>query len=1097
MTKKLINSEIEFQNIFENSIDEIFLVETISMKIINVNQSVCDSTGYTKDELIGKRITKIVPPSEFVRHSSKIIKILKGEVVTFQGHHKKKDDSLYPIEIKIKVIKHKGKKVFMGISRDLTEQNRADDNIASFSKIFNESLNEIYLFKTGSLKFVQMNDAALKNIGYSAKELEKLTPVDIKPEFTLESFKKKLRPLLNGEKEKLLMETVHQRKDGSCYNVEVHLQITQQNDESLFTAFILDITARRKEETRKEIVNTISNKLNDNLSLDEFCQYVFSELQNLKPFPNVYISKYDSSKNELGLLFNAENMEVQKELPEPRKYGNGLSEHILTTKKGLILNGDQLSKFQKEKGLTIYGKTATSWIGVPLMSEDKVLGVLAAQCFLREKTYTESDLELLSFIGTQIGSFIEKKFAEKEIKQFENFFDVAMDLLCIAGTDGYFKKINPKFSEVLGYTNEEFLSKSFIDFVHEDDKQATLAEVEKLSKGIPTIKFTNRYKCKNGEYKYLLWGSALDPDTQQIFAAAKDITGQMKSQEILKGIAEIQDAFIVNSQSNEAFENMLSVLLKVTQSEYGFIGETLLDENGSPYLKTHAITNIAWDKETRDFYEKNASSGLEFRNLKTLFGQVMTTGEPVISNSPYSDPRKGGLPPNHPRMDSFMGLPFYKDKKLIGIVGIANQPRGYTPDDIELLAPFLSTCSTLIDARQNTIKRQEAEKQVSKLADIVGHSSDAIISTDQNGTIISWNKGAVNLLGYTQDEVIGTSVNILGPELLKKEHLKIIKEVRNGKSIESYETVQMTKKGIEIHVNMSIFPLIDDDKKIKGISSILRDISEQREARRIKEEFTKDLEKMVLERTIDLEKTQHELALSLEKEKELGELKSRFVSTASHQFRTPLAVIQANMGVLDLQKDRIDEKYLPNFEKSYDRIRLQIKNMTNLMDEVLVLGKINSGSIQPNFEQVHLVELCKNIISIFEEIQDDNRKMNFTVTGDVTTILLDFNLMEHAISNIISNAFKYSKGTLEPSIIIHFGDNDVEIRVIDKGLGIPKEDLEHLFEPFYRATNTTGISGTGLGSAIAKEYIELNRGTIKVKSKLNEGSEFIVTLSKK
>ncbi len=196
---------------------------------------------------------------------------------------------------------------------------------------------------------------------------------------------------------------------------------------------------------------------------------------------------------------------------------------------------------------------------------------------------------------------------------------------------------------------------------------------------------------------------------------------QEKNNSLLKAIALAQTQFIVESNPRIAFNVLLDNLLIITESEYGFIGEVFHTENGefdmnahmkirgNPYLKTHAITNIAWNEETRAFYDENAPRGMEFNNLKTLFGTVLVTGEPVISNSPSTDPRRGGIPEGHPPLNAFLGIPFYSNKELVGMVGIANCPSGYDEAVINYLQPFLATCSNLIQSHRDYKLRQEAE----------------------------------------------------------------------------------------------------------------------------------------------------------------------------------------------------------------------------------------------------------------------------------------------------------------------------------------------------------------------------------------------------
>lgn len=196
---------------------------------------------------------------------------------------------------------------------------------------------------------------------------------------------------------------------------------------------------------------------------------------------------------------------------------------------------------------------------------------------------------------------------------------------------------------------------------------------------------------------------------------------QEKNNSVLKAIALAQTQFIVESNPRIAFNVLLDNLLIITESEYGFIGEVFHTENGefdmkahmkvrgNPYLKTHAITNIAWNEETRAFYDENAPRGMVFNNLKTLFGTVLVTGEPVISNSPSTDPRRGGIPEGHPPLNAFLGIPFYSNKELVGMVGIANCPSGYDEAVINYLQPFLATCSNLIQSHRDYKLRQEAE----------------------------------------------------------------------------------------------------------------------------------------------------------------------------------------------------------------------------------------------------------------------------------------------------------------------------------------------------------------------------------------------------
>ena len=235
---------------------------------------------------------------------------------------------------------------------------------------------------------------------------------------------------------------------------------------------------------------------------------------------------------------------------------------------------------------------------------------------------------------------------------------------------------------------------------------------------------------------------------------------------------------------------------------------------------------------------------------------------------------------------------------------------------------------------------------------------------------------------------------------------------------------------------------------------------------------------------------------SLEREKELGQLKTSFVAVASHQFRTPLAVIQSNTELLEMLNG-MDVKQAPEkYKKITNRIIGAISKMTDLMDEVLVLGKLTSGNIHYKPEGLDLVEFSNVLIQQFNSIQKDGRTVDIIIKSVPYTVWLDPKLLGHALTNLISNAFKYSVGKENPELCIHFKPTEVVLSIKDYGLGIPEEEQLHLFEPFFRAVNVTEIQGTGLGLSIAKEYVEVNKGQITATSVLGEGSCFAITFKR-
>ena len=171
--------------------------------------------------------------------------------------------------------------------------------------------------------------------------------------------------------------------------------------------------------------------------------------------------------------------------------------------------------------------------------------------------------------------------------------------------------------------------------------------------------------------------------------------------------------FVENGDIHQTMEGMLDTLLDLTESDYGFAGEVLY-EDGAPYLKTHAITNIAWDKKTQALYEENLENGFEFKNPNTLFGKVMSARKNVISLNPETDPDAGGLPEGHPAMQSFLGVPIFYGDELVGMYGIANGKKDYDKDIIELLKPFNTTYGVMIHSKRMMDQEVENREEMIK-----------------------------------------------------------------------------------------------------------------------------------------------------------------------------------------------------------------------------------------------------------------------------------------------------------------------------------------------------------------------------------------------
>lgn len=239
-------------------------------------------------------------------------------------------------------------------------------------------------------------------------------------------------------------------------------------------------------------------------------------------------------------------------------------------------------------------------------------------------------------------------------------------------------------------------------------------------------------------------------------------------------------------------------------------------------------------------------------------------------------------------------------------------------------------------------------------------------------------------------------------------------------------------------------------------------------------------------------KAGEEKAAAIKRNLELTALKSSFVSMASHQFKTPLTVIYSNMELLEMACTNTTDALAERVTRVSTRIRDEVDRMTELMNNILIFGSYEAGQTKTQSTEILIDQLLMKIDALYFSNEPDGRKLEVEICGSPRMLLGDEMLLTHAFSNVISNAFKYSKDTPNPKMQIEYGSTFVTVRVHDFGLGIPEADLPFLFNSFFRGSNVSTIIGSGLGLPIVKEFIEKHNGSVEVASK--EGVETIITI---
>lgn len=381
-------------------------------------------------------------------------------------------------------------------------------------------------------------------------------------------------------------------------------------------------------------------------------------------------------------------------------------------------------------------------------------------------------------------------------------------------------------------------------------------------------------------------------------------------------------------------------------------------------------------------------------------------------------------------------------------------------------------------------ERQLAERE-QMLSNILNSTSDAVVATNETGAITFMNPSAENLTGWSLAEATGQSVT----EVLQFVHeatgevgenpaLRVLEE---GRVL--YLDNQMAlvaKDGTRTPVADSASPIIQETGSITGAVLVLWDMSDRRQIQA--------LEKEVLE----TQKSEAEARQILEAERELSELKSRLITTISHEYRTPLTVVLQSSEMLRHYSHRWPEE---KKEKHFERIQDAVDRMRSLVENVLTFSKVEAGKLPFTPAPLDLEGFCRNLIEEQQLVASEQHTFTFTYHGSNTQLYLDAQLLRNILTNLLSNAVKYSPDGGTVSLVAHCYDNErVTFSLADSGIGIPPSEQQRLFETFFRASNVGTISGTGMGLAIVKKCVDQHGGQITVESKLGAGTTFHISL---
>ncbi len=662
----------------------------------------------------------------------------------------------------------------------------------------------------------------------------------------------------------------------------------------------------------------------------------------------------------------------------------------------------------------------------------------------------------------------------KEVNLLQDIVNQSPAIIFVKDTQLRFIFANARFAEFFNQRPEELygktdsendcLDKSILDKVEtrikefEDDDRRVLA-------GEVIQEFSNPYQFNGKTHYFNVTKIPMRDEAGKIIGIlniAQDITEQKRLQDIQTYDNKFQHLItnlateFINLRADE-FDTSVNHMLKKI-GEFIGAGRTYIYHFSDDLEFASMLYEwVSADAEPQMQTEQNISTqpfAITFEKFRRGAEEFVAS---VLDLPPHRQVEKDRLLERG--IYARITLPLFRDGKLFGSMGFhATKPESnwadYSVDLLKIVAEIYI----------NLINRKDISQKINYQANLLENVSDAVISTDLNSIINTWNHGAENLYGYRKDEVIGKNFSeLLETEYINQSQNTVIQEFLANERWQG-EIIRYDKHGNPINILASVSLLKDASGNNIGAVSINHDVSEQ-----------KRLEKQQTELTIQNERIQ---------------LLEDVISDLSHDIKTPLATIQTSLYLLS--KASTSEKR----EYYLKRMRAHVKHLTKLVEDILTMTRLDKGKVL-EFAPVNLNVLVENISNTYHDLSEtQDNKLTFDLTPDLSSVLGNEAELSRVISNLIENAIHYTPSG--KSIIVRTYSEDFHniFEVQDFGIGIDENDLPHIFKRFYRADKArdTSRGGTGLGLAIVKKLVELHNGTITVESFTNQGSKFSVKL---